>query len=157
MLAEAPFIGAPGLSMEYLCIAVDVGSNMGPRTSVNLRDTDKTSTDLDLALYTTLCMVNRKLIENPKHHVGIVAFGTEGTPRPSGSLGCTATVHPRRSMPALFLPLPSGPAASALTLAPLHAQAQTMTCTKRMTRTATVILWCVPVVPPPNAAGAAAC
>ena len=47
--------------MEYLCIAVDVGSNMGPRTSKTLRDTDKTGTHLDLALYTLLSMVNRKV------------------------------------------------------------------------------------------------
>lgn len=65
--------------MEYLCIAVDVGSNMGQRTSKNLRDTDKASTHLDLALYTLLSMVNKKLIESPKHHVGIVAFGAAGT------------------------------------------------------------------------------
>ena len=92
--------------MEYLCIAIDVGSNMGPRMSKNLRDTDKASSHLDLALYTLLSMFNRKvsrrcaampaattpvcesaltvgralqLIENPKHHVGIVAFGAEGT------------------------------------------------------------------------------
>ena len=91
--------------MEYLCIAIDVGSNMGPRMSKNLRDTDKASSHLDLALYTLLSMFNRKvsrrcaampaattpvcesaltvgralqLIENPKHHVGIVTFGVEG-------------------------------------------------------------------------------
>ncbi len=47
--------------MEYLCIAVDIGTNMGPRTSKTLRDTDKASTHLDLALYSLLSMVNRKV------------------------------------------------------------------------------------------------
>ena len=47
--------------MEYLCITIDVGSNMGPRMSKNLRDTDKAGSHLDLALYTLLSMFNRKV------------------------------------------------------------------------------------------------
>ena len=58
-----PSVAAAALAprMEYLCIAVDVGSNMGPRMSKNLRDTDKASSHLDLALYTLLSMFNRKV------------------------------------------------------------------------------------------------
>ena len=46
--------------MEYVCFAVDIGSNMGPRNCSNLRELDKTASHLDLALYSLLSMVNKK-------------------------------------------------------------------------------------------------
>jgi hypothetical protein len=115
-------------TMEYICFAVDVGSNMGPRNCVNLRELDKTASHLDLALYSLLSMVNKKMIESPKHQVGIVTFGTEGAQLPR-------RLHLR-------------------TLQPIHtltdersaaSQTPTMICLKRKSRSATRTLWCARV------------
>jgi hypothetical protein len=49
------------MAMEYVCFAVDIGSNMGPRMCDNLRSLDKTASHLDLALHTLLSLYNRKV------------------------------------------------------------------------------------------------
>eukprot|EP01047_Picozoa_sp_COSAG01_P036719 COSAG01_NODE_2879_length_6922_cov_7.777810_1_plen_85_part_00 len=68
---------------EHVCVALDVGSNMGGRRCENPWELDDRATHQDLGLNTLMGLVNKKMMFHPRHVLGLVLFGTEGAPPPS--------------------------------------------------------------------------